>query len=171
MVHQSFPIKIAEDGNNGIQRIQHGCGIEAALYVQCAAGYVCHAPHPPVLYVLSGKEPHAHYAQSGGEGVEHGGSAVGVGSQTPEDSGLRGGIHGEGREPAFEREVGDCFCVLAGSCGFAAILPLPDAVNGYQEIVDVYPKVGIYAGVVVDVQIDGGHDDGDRPKVDAGSIL
>ena len=124
-----------------------------------------------MLDLLLGQHPHGDDAGGGSETVEPGNSTVGKLDQDPadEEEEHQKNTCYSGQSASVEMADIACLRILVAGSLLFFLAPFPDdptVERGEQEI-DVDAKIRIEAGTIIDIDIDGGHDDAHDPQIDA----
>lgn len=183
LTHLPKPLSVAEPGNDGVDGIEDGIERDTFIYIQPRADGIDHEPHEPLLHPLARQHPHGHDGERRVERVPPGHSAVREMYQHVGNTEVDGQEGQTEQRPGLQRSVGDGPLssfhgrdivprpLLYGKSRGRCSAPDPEAVDGYEEIVDVYAEVGIEPGIPIDEEGDSGHHHAGYPHAPVGLVL
>ena len=183
-MHDSAPAEKAEDGNDDVKGVEARLEGQSLVGIECAGDDIDGNPDEPLFQVLMGKRPDAQQTQRGGERVGQRDGGVGERDEQPVDGAPEGGGYCQPRQdeaagemthpqPLPAREGSRCLSVSifdrsglgGGKC------PLPEAIDGHGEVVELHAAVGIEALLVVEHDAERLHDEAYCPHPGAGTVL
>ena len=167
MSDQFQPFEITRYRHDGVEQVEPSGRVEPLVEVESRTDRIHHDPHQPLFGVFAREHPQGGHAGGGGEAVAVGYRAVRVADQQygRRSEAERGDEAQRQQEAARHAGDGQRSVVVppAGPCG--------PAVDAGDQVVDVDGHVGVEARCAVDENVEGGHDDADRPQPDAGAVF